>query len=341
MEKWASTLEALDIAGMARTSFWKGRRVLVTGGAGFIGYALATKLVEDGARVYVLDIKPGLPKFSLGERKVRPNIVYIRGSVTSKKTLDDILKQKGIQTIFHLAAEAIVGRANKNPERTLRTNILGTWVLLESARGNRGIREIVVASSDKAYGAHEKLPYKETAALQGLNPYDCSKSGTDLVAQMYARTYSMPISIARCGNVYGPGDTNWSRLIPDAFRSIAKGRTLDIRSDGTFRRDYIHIDDIVEAYIVLAERTAKKGIAGEAFNFGNNKPLRVSDVLKELSRIAFSLRYRILNIARNEIRDQYLDASKARRVLGWRARVGMREGYKSTAAWYAQYFNEV
>ena len=322
---------------MARTSFWKGRRVLVTGGAGFIGYALATKLVLLGARVYVLDIKPSLPPSALADEKTRVKITYVRGSVTSRKTLDGILKGKRIRTIFHLAAEAIVGRANKNPERTLRTNMLGTWTLLESARGGREIKEIVVASSDKAYGSHEKLPYKEDAALQGLNPYDCSKSGTDLIAQMYARSFDMPITIARCGNVYGPGDTNWSRLIPDAFRSVAKGRMLDIRSDGTFKRDYIYIDDIVEAYIVLGERTARKGMAGEAFNFGNNKPLQVLHVLEEILRVTPNLRYRILNTARNEICDQYLNASKARRVLGWRARTNIRSGFRKTAAWYARY----
>lgn len=321
---------------MSKVSFWKGRRVLVTGGAGFIGYALATRLAELGARVSVLDIKPSLPSFALADEKTRGKINYIRGSVTSKKALDRVLKKNRIQTILHLAAEAIVGRANKDPERTLRTNILGTWTLLESARGSRGITEIVVASSDKAYGSHEKLPYRETSALQGLNPYDCSKSGTDLVAQMYARSFGMPITIARCGNVYGPGDTNWSRLIPDAFRSALKDRILDIRSDGTFKRDYIYIDDIVDAYIVLAERTVKKGVTGEAFNFGNNKPLKVVDVLKEVSRVAPPLRYRILDTARNEIKNQYLDASKARRVLGWRAKTSFRDGIDKTAPWYKE-----
>ena len=322
------------------SSFWKSRRVLVTGGAGFIGYALATRLAKLGAHVLVLDSKTALPLFALINQKTRSKIVYIRGNVTSRKTLDRILKEERIQTVFHLAAEAIVGRANGNPRRTLHTNILGTWTLLESVRARRGITEVVIASSDKAYGAHEKLPYRENAALQGLNPYDCSKSGTDLVAQMYAHTFGLPVTIARCGNVYGPGDINWSRLIPDALRSVAKGRTLDIRSDGTFKRDYIYIDDIVKAYILLTEKTTKKGVVGEAFNFGNNKPLKVSDVLNELSRIAPSLRYRIRNTARNEIKDQYLDASKARRVLGWRAEVGIRKGLKKTAAWYAQYLKK-
>ena len=330
-------MEAMAVKRKHRASHWRGRSVLVTGGAGFIGYALATKLADIGARVYVLDIKPDLPAFSLGKRNVRGKITYIRGSVTSKKTLDDVLKRKGIRAIFHLAAEAIVGRALKHPAKALDANIKGTWTLLESARAASSVHEIVVASSDKAYGSHAKLPYKEDAALQGLNPYDCSKSCTDLVAQMYARTYGMPIAIARCGNVYGPGDTNWSRLIPDALRSTSRGRMLDIRSDGTLKRDYIYVDDIVEAYMTLAERVERDYLSGEAFNFGNNKPLKVSDVLREISRNTPHLEFQILNTAQNEIQYQYLDSHKAERVLSWKPKVLLRDGLKRTAAWYSDF----
>ena len=317
--------------------FWKRRRVLVTGGAGFIGYALATRLAAAGAAVYVLDIKPSLPDFEL-EKGARKKITYIRGSVTSKKTLDRILRQKRIQTVFHLAAEAIVKRAQQNPVHAFEVNARGTWVLLESARHARSVREIVVASSDKAYGSHDKLPYRESAALQGLNPYDCSKSCTDLVAQMYAHAFRMRVAVLRCGNVYGPGDTNWSRLIPDAHRCASRGHVLDIRSDGTFKRDYIYIDNIVDAYMTLAEGLVKKGLSGEAFNIGNNKPLRVTDVLKELSRVLPQLKFKIRNTARNEIKDQYLDSSKARRILAWRARTPTREGFRKTCDWYTAYF---
>ena len=324
---------------ISTAGFWSGRRVLVTGGAGFIGYALATRLAEAGAKVYVLDIKPALPPFALGGTDRRKNITYVRGSVTSETVMDKVIRQKRIQTVFHLAAEAIVSRAHTEPVRALEVNARGTWVLLESARRAKGVKEIVVASSDKAYGSHDKLPYRESAALQGLNPYDCSKSCTDLVAQMYAHAFHMPIAVLRCGNVYGPGDTNWSRLIPDALRSAAQGRVLSIRSDGTFKRDYIYIDDIVDAYVILAEKIVKKNLDGEAFNIGNNKPLRVTDVLKELSRVAPKLRFKIRNTARNEIKDQYLDSSKARKVLGWRSRTTLRDGFRKTAAWYAGYFS--
>lgn len=318
-----------------KSAFWRNRPVLVTGGAGFIGYALATKLTKLGARVVVLDIKPSLPDFADGF-DARKKISYVRGSVASKKTVERILKGKKIKTVFHLAAEAIVSRANKNPLRALEANARGTWILLESARKTGTVREIVVASSDKAYGAHDKLPYREVAALLGLNPYDCSKSCTDLIAQMYAHAFHMPVTIARCGNVYGPGDIHWTRLIPDSFRCAAKGRVLDIRSDGTFRRDWIYIDDTVNAYLVLARNTRKH--AGEAFNFGNNKPLTVLQVLSHVQKVQSMLRYRIRNIAKNEIRNQYLDSRKAMRLLDWRTRMPMHEGIRKTASWYNAYF---
>ena len=316
-------------------NFWRNRRVLVTGGAGFIGYALAERLAELKAKVTVLDIKPNLPAHG----KLRAKIAFVRGSVASKRTLKGVFGRNKFKTVFHLAAEAIVGRSNKDPEQAFETNARGTWLLLDAARSQKGIEEIVIASSDKAYGSHEKLPYREDAALRGLNPYDCSKSCTDLIAQMYAHSFAMPIAIVRCGNVYGPGDTNWSRLIPDAFRSIVKGKTLDIRSDGKFLRDYVYIDDAVDAYIVLAEKVRSKILSGEAFNFGNNDPLQVMDVLAHIRKADPRLEYRILNTAKNEIREQYLDSSKARGILGWRSRVSYATGFKETAEWYADFLS--
>lgn len=321
---------------VGRPAFWRKRPVLVTGGAGFIGYALATRLVALGAQVVVLDVKPSLPVSTAGRNGASRKIRYVRGTVTSKKTVERILKNNSIKTIFHLAAEAIVQRANLDPMRTLEANARGTWVLLDSARARKSIQEIVVASSDKAYGAHDKLPYSEIAALQGLNPYDCSKSCTDLIAQMYAHAFQVPVTIARCGNVYGGGDTHWTRLIPDAFRSAARSRVLDIRSDGSYRRDWIYIDDIVDAYIVLAEQTHQH--AGEAFNFGNNRPLSVLQVLSLIQKHAPSLRYRILNVAKNEIRDQYLDSRKAMKLLRWKPKVPLHKAFERTASWYNTYF---
>ncbi len=323
----------MKIIAVKDRNFWRNRSVLVTGGAGFIGYALAHKLAELNAKVTVLDIKSNLPAHG----RLRSDIAFVRGSVTSKKKLHWIFSRRKFKTVFHLAAEAIVGRSNNNPERALETNARGTWLLLEAARAHNEIEEIVVASSDKAYGSHEKLPYHEQSALRGLNPYDCSKSCTDLIAQMYAHSFGMPIAIVRCGNVYGPGDTNWSRLIPDAFRSTAKKKVLDIRSDGKFLRDYVYIDDAVDAYIALAQKMRSKLLSGQAFNFGNNDPLQVVDVLAYIGKADPRLKYRILNIAKNEIREQYLDSSKARKILGWRARVSYATGFKQSAKWYADF----
>lgn len=322
----------VDVA--QKSSFWKNRRVLVTGGSGFIGYALARTLLQKGARVTILDIRR-LPAYSTAAEKKKFH--FVRGSVVSAKLVRSVLKKDRIQTVFHLAAEAIVGRAHADPAAALETNVLGTWVVMESARA-LPVQEIVIASSDKAYGSHKKLPYKESAPLTGKNPYDVSKSAADLIATMYGKTYDLPVAIARCGNVYGPGDLNWSRLIPDAFRSAHSGRALEIRSDGTYKRDYVYVGDVVNAYMTLAARVAKNKLHGEAFNFGNDKPLRVSDVLKELSRVAPKFKFHIRNTARHEIRHQYLDSSKARRVLGWRARTNIRDGMREAAAWYGKYF---
>ncbi len=322
--------------GVKSRRFWKNRAVLVTGGTGFIGYALSLKLAEIGAKVTVLDVK-ALPRFPHGSLTSRKNIAFVRGSIVSSRTVERVLKTKKIKTIFHLAAEAIVKRANEHPVRTLEANARGTWVLLEAARKYGKVEEIIVASSDKAYGVHDTLPYREDAALQGLNPYDCSKSCTDLIAQMYAHAFHLPVTIARCGNVYGPGDTHWTRLVPDAFRSAAKSRVLLIRSDGTFRRDWIYIDDIVDAYLVLGEQGRRH--AGEAFNFGNNRPLSVKQILSQIQKVAPTLRFKILNIAKNEIRHQYLDSRKAMSVLHWRARVSIEEGIRRAGAWYNAFFS--
>ena len=317
--------------------FWNERRVLVTGGAGFIGYALAVHLRNRGAEVAVLDIKKALPSYATPADK--HTLLYVRGSVTSRQTVALLLKRRRIQTIFHLAAEAIVGRALRDPRAALDTNIRGTWVLLECARTHPNVAEVVVASSDKAYGSHARLPYREDAELTGLSPYDCSKSCTDLIAQMYAGTYGLPIAVARCGNVYGGGDLNWSRLIPDAFRSLESGKELQIRSDGTHTRDYVYVDDIIDAYRILAQNIRQKKLSGEAFNFGTNEPLSVRDVLDMIAHATGrSVPHVIANTTSHEILSQYLDSQKARRVLGWRPNVQRAVGFKKTANWYADFF---
>ena len=317
------------------SNFWKNRRVLVTGGAGFIGYALSRELSRAGARVCVLDVKP-LPKYATSQEKKA--LRYKKGSVTSSATIRAILKKNRIQIVFHLAAEAIVGRALENPEAAFDVNVRGTWVILEEVRKYFPRVEVVVASSDKAYGSHAQLPYKEDAPLHGVNPYDASKSAADLIANSYAKTYGLDIAIARCGNVYGPGDLNWSRLIPDALRSIAKKTTLKLRSNGKYARDYVFIDDIVDAYMTLAQNVGKKKMHGEAFNFGTNEPMSVMDVLDAVGVAAGNhVHYSVEDTAKYEIERQYLDSSKARRSLHWNPIVSRDDGFKKTAAWYSEF----
>jgi len=334
----ASREVSLENMAMTKKSFWHKRPVLVTGGAGFVGFWLATILAERGAEVYVLSNRVA-PKFSLN-RPASAKIRFVRGSVTSSRAITSILKKGRIRTVFHLAAQAIVSKSHEGPAQALETNVRGTWVVLEAARAY-GVEEIVVASSDKAYGSHDKLPYREDAALQGRNPYDCSKSCADLIAQMYAHSYGLPVAILRPANIYGPGDTNWSRLIPDALRCAFTNREFVIRSDGTFKRDYLYVEDVVDGYLRLAEELRRKRLAGQAFNLGAMKPLSVLQVIAELGKAAGDpIKYQITGRGHHEIKDQYLDASKARRVLGWKPTTSHAEGFKKTAQWYKDYLRK-
>ena len=316
-------------------NFWKGRRVLVTGGSGFIGFALARHLLTKAANVSILDIKP-LPSYATAAE--RSAFSFVRGSVTSQETVRSLIKRRRIKTIFHLAAEAIVDRALEAPAQTLDANVRGTWVILESHRACPSIEEIIVASSDHVYGSHTKPPYTERSPLVGESPYDVSKSCADLIAQMYAKTCGVPVAIARCGNVYGPGDLNWSRLIPDALRSHARGTPLRLRSSGHLSRDYVYIDDIIDAYSALAQNVHAKKLSGEAFNFGTGKPLAALDVLGRLGTVLGErVQFSIANTARHEIRALFLDSSKARRALSWRPKLARDEGFRRTCAWYGDF----
>lgn len=317
---------------------WPSRSVLVTGGSGFVGYWLASYLAKLGTKTFVLDIKP-LPEFTVLERDYRERITYIRGDVASQKLVQKILSERKIETVFHLAAEAVVSRAHENPRTTFESNVEGTWNLLECAREVGRVKEIVVASSDKAYGSHTKLPYEEHFALEGMNSYDASKSCTDIIARMYAKAYGLPIVVARFGNIYGAGDLNKTRLIPDALRCIYGKKELILRSDGTFLRDYVYIADVVDGYLRLAEEIHRKRIAGEAFNLAHNKPLSVMGVLAKLEKAAdMKLKVKIRNTARHEIRNQYLNSRKAAKIIGWRAQTPMSVGFRETARWYETFF---
>jgi len=315
-------------------SFWKEKRVLITGFEGFLGSNLTRALLRSGAEVIGLDIKTFRKETILARQDYKMMTVY-KGSVANYGLLVKILRKHTINVIFHLAAEAIVGRSHSNPRRTFETNIAGTWEVLEAARQQGGMEAVVVASSDKAYGSHKKLPYTENAPLQGRNPYDASKSCADLIAHSYAHAYGLPLAITRCGNIYGPGDFNLSRIVPDAIRCALSGQILDIRSDGKFTRDYVYVDDIVNGYILLVEKLKKLGLNGEAFNFSDENPLTVIQLLDKIRKI-FNGRpdYRILDKAKYEIRHQYLASSKAVNRLKWRPMVSLEKGLKNTVFWY-------
>jgi CDP-glucose 4,6-dehydratase len=254
------------------------------------------------------------------------------------------VKNSNCEVIFHLGAQTIVGTALNDPMWTFESNIAGTWNLLEAVRqsGNQ-VKSVVVASSDKAYGTSDVLPYLEGFSLHGEGPYDVSKSCTDLIAQSYGKTYKLPVTVARCGNIYGGGDLNWSRIIPGTIRSLIQGAQPEIRSDGSFIRDYVYVMDIIDAYIHLAVETEKRKINGEAFNFSRDEPLSVMDLYKQICQ-AFNKSYvepKILNSAKNEIKDQHLDSSKAKKVLGWKSNFTLTDGLTETINWYKTNLTEV
>lgn len=319
--------------------FWKGRNVLVTGCTGLLGYWMTKTLVDAGANVtgIVRDIIPGAPFFKTGLDK-RINIVY--GTIEDYRLVERAINEHEIECVFHLAAQAIVTTANRSSISTLETNIKGTWNVLEACRLVSTVKRIVVASSDKAYGSHPTLPYTEDFPLQGRHPYDVSKTCTDLICQMYASTYQLPVAITRCGNLYGGGDLQFSRIIPDVMRSIMQNKAPVIRSDGLFSRDYLYVSDAVNGYLMLAEQIEKPEVRGKGFNFGTENPVTVLDLTKRI--IAVSGKQNIspvvLGTAKYEIKDQFLSSKKARDVLGWKPLVNLDQGLKETWQWYADFF---
>lgn len=324
----------------SQQSYWARRKVLITGHEGFLGSWLTRSLVEQGAVVYGIDIDR--TKKSLILKDVRPKFKSFYGDVGSFNFVSGRISALKPQVVFHLAAEAIVGTANKNPLKTFHANIQGTWNILEASRGKKFIESIVVASSDKAYGTHKKLPYTESAALQGEHPYDASKSCADLICRSYFVTFGIPVCVTRCGNIYGPGDYNFSRLIPDAVRSFILDQRFMIRSNGKFTRDYIFVKDVVHAYMRLAQHVRKLKLAGEAFNFSCETPISVLNLFQKLQQIAGkTLPPQILNQAKNEIPHQYLSSAKAKKMLKWKPQYSFHEGLKETVAWYKTHLEKM
>ena len=327
---------------MERVKTWRGRRVFVTGATGVIGLHLTRALERYGADVTVL-VRDWVPRArSLGEwLDGKGNVTVVRGDLADRDLLSRVLAEYETEFLFHLGAQTIVRAGNVSPVTTFAANIAGTWNLLEAARTtgmyDGGLSAICVASSDKAYGTAATLPYTEKMPLCGEHPYDVSKSCTDLIARSYAVTYDLPVCIARMGNIYGPGDLNFNRIIPGTIRSVLEGKAPVIRSDGTPVREYFYVADAVDAYLTMAERIDRPGVRGQAFNFSSGERCTVREVVDLiLSRMGSRLKPRVLATGRHEIQEQYLSIAKARKVLKWKPRTRLAGGLEETIAWYRE-----
>ena len=321
--------------------FWRDRPVLVTGATGLLGSWIVKALRELGADTVCL-VRDWVPQSELVRTHVLEQIKVVRGDIRDQGTLERVLNEFEVVTVLHLAAQTIVGVANRNPVSTFETNVTGTWALLEACRRCPTVKQIVLASSDKAYGDQTNLPYTEATPLRGRNIYDVSKSCADLLAQSYAHVFGLPVAITRCGNFYGGGDLNWNRIVPGTIRSILRHARPVIRSDGSFVRDYIYVEDAVGAYLFLAEHLERTpSLRGEAFNFSNEVQITVLELVQKISAMMGStLAPEVLNQANNEISHQYLNAEKARRILGWSPEYTLDTGLAKTIAWYREVFAE-
>jgi len=320
------------------TDFWKNRNVFITGCTGLLGSHLTQLLVDRKANVVGL-VRDIVPKSNLIQTGIYDRINIVRGCVEDFFVVERALNEYEIDTVFHLAAQTIVGIANRNPLSTFESNIKGTWRVLEACRRVPIVKRIVVASSDKAYGEQEKLPYEETAPLKGSHPYDVSKSCADLIAHAYYKTYRLPVCITRCGNFYGPGDLNFNRIVPGIIRSVLNNESPTIRSDGTFIRDYFYVKDAALAYMHLAERMDDSKLHGEVFNFSNELQISVLELTNKILKLMgrTDLKPIILNQAEHEIKHQYLSAQKARELLGWKPKYNLDDALKGTIEWYKKF----
>lgn len=323
--------------------FWNNRKVLVTGASGIVGSCVVNELLMRGAEVgaLVLDVNPQTELYRSGSAA---QINVINGCLEDFAAVERSIVWFGADTVIHLAAQAIVDVARMSPLSTFEANVRGTWNVLEVCRQHPDlVKRIVVASSDKAYGEHAVLPYTEDMALQGTYPYEVSKSCADLISKSYAVTYNMPIAIARCGNIYGPGDLNWSRIVPGTIRSLYLGERPILRSDGNYIRDYIYVRDVAQAYISLAENLDRDCVRGKGFNFSTESRITVLEIVDAIRRAmnCTHIEPLIKNNATGEIPNQYLSAERAHQVLGWKAEHTLEQGMSETIEWYLRFFQAI
>lgn len=328
----------MELITAANREFWRDRPTLVTGGTGLLGGWLVRFLLEADADLVCL-VRDWVPQSVLVRDRLIDKVKVVRGAVEDQALMERLLGEYEVDTVFHLAAQTIVGIANRNPVSTFETNIAGTWCLLEACRRSPTVKQIVLASSDKAYGDHDSLPYNEDTPLNGQHPYDVSKSCADLIARSYAVTYDLPVVTTRCGNFYGGGDLNWNRLVPGTVRAVLRNQAPVIRSDGTYVRDYFYVEDGAAANVLLAEKLAETpSLRGQAFNFSNEIQVTVSELVKRiLCLMGSNLEPQILNQASNEIHHQYLSAEKARQVLRWSPLFTLDDGLQKTITWYREF----
>ena len=320
-----------------KNGFWRDRAVFVTGATGLVGGWLTKHLLEQGASVTAL-VRDWVPASEFVHKGLSERVNVVRGGLGSPYLLERVLGEYEVEVVIHLAAQTIVGIANRNPLSTFESNVRGTWNLLEACRRSPMVKSVVLASSDKAYGDQTVLPYTEEMPLQGKHPYDVSKSCGDLIAQSYAHTFGVPLAITRCGNFYGGGDLNWNRVVPGTIRSVLRGERPIIRSDGKYIRDYFYVEDGAEAYMLLAERLYKDpSLRGAAYNFSNELQITVLELVNDIvAKMGSKLKPGIQNQASNEIRHQFLSAERARTELNWKPMFTLDEGLESTIGWYRE-----
>lgn len=322
-------------------TFWANRPTFVTGATGLIGSWLVKHLLDAGADVVCL-VRDWVPQCELVRGHLIDQVQVVRGDVRDQALLERILGEYEVATVIHLAAQSIVKVANQDPSGTLDSNVRGTWSLLEACRRRPGVRQVVLASTDKVYGDVDQLPYTEDMPWLARYPHDVSKACAEMIAMGYAATYETPVAIARLPNVFGGGDLNWSRIIPGTIRSALFGQAPEIHSDGSFIRDYLYVEDAAAIHLLIAEQMADNpDLRGQAFNVSNETHMTALELVQRILQLMGSdLQPLVLNRAKHEIKHQYLDASKARQMLGWQPFYSMDEGLKLTIDWYRGYFGQ-